>query len=139
VNVVRGILLAVALTGAGASLPALAQVIDTPAEYAVIMDHETGQILFSKRGDELMTPASMTKMMTAFVVFELIERGEISLTDKFTVSEDAWRRGGFPSGTSTMGLVPKDCFMASSRCPAMMLASFLPKASRGPNPRLQPA
>jgi serine-type D-Ala-D-Ala carboxypeptidase (penicillin-binding protein 5/6) len=108
VNVVRGILLAVALTGAGASLPALAQVIDTPAEYAVIMDHETGQILFSKRGDELMTPASMTKMMTAFVVFELIERGEISLTDKFTVSEDAWRRGGFPSGTSTMGLVPKD-------------------------------
>jgi D-alanyl-D-alanine carboxypeptidase (penicillin-binding protein 5/6) len=108
VTVVRGILLAVALTGAGASLPALAQVIDTPAEYAVIMDHETGQILFSKRGDELMTPASMTKMMTAFVVFELIERGEISLTDKFTVSEDAWRRGGFPSGTSTMGLVPKD-------------------------------
>jgi D-alanyl-D-alanine carboxypeptidase (penicillin-binding protein 5/6) len=82
--------------------------IDTPAEFAVIMDHETGQILYSKRGDELMTPASMTKMMTAFVVFELIERGEISLTDKFTVSEDAWRRGGFPSGTSTMGLKPKD-------------------------------
>ena len=50
----------------------------------------------------------MTKMMTAFVVFELIERGEISLTDKFTVSEDAWRRGGFPSGTSTMGLKPRD-------------------------------
>ena len=55
-----------------------------------------------------MIPASMTKMMTAFLVFELIERGEISLTDKFTVSEDAWRRGGFPSGTSTMGLAPGD-------------------------------
>lgn len=107
-NLVRGIISAVALMGAGAILPVSAQVIDTPAEFAVIMDHETGQILFSKRGDELMTPASMTKMMTAFVVFELIERGEISLTDKFTVSEDAWRRGGFPSGTSTMGLVPKD-------------------------------
>ncbi len=93
-----------ALSGASAS----AQMIDTPASYAVIMDHATGKILYSKRGDEPMTPASMTKMMTAFVVFELIDRGELSLTDKFTVSEDAWRRGGFPSGTSTMGLVPKD-------------------------------
>jgi D-alanyl-D-alanine carboxypeptidase (penicillin-binding protein 5/6) len=99
---------AIAVLGATAGFPAAAQLIDTPAEYAVIMDHETGQILYSKRGDEPMTPASMTKMMTALVVFELIERGEISLTDKFTVSEDAWRRGGFPSGTSTMGLVPKD-------------------------------
>lgn len=104
----RGIVSAAAAIGVGAALSASAQMIDTPAEYAVIMDHETGQILYSKRGDELMTPASMTKMMTAFVVFELIERGEISLTDKFTVSEDAWRRGGFPSGTSTMGLKPKD-------------------------------
>jgi serine-type D-Ala-D-Ala carboxypeptidase (penicillin-binding protein 5/6) len=104
----RGIISAIAVVGVSAGLPAAAQLIDTPAEYAVIMDHETGQILYSKRGDEPMTPASMTKMMTALVVFELIERGEISLTDKFTVSEDAWRRGGFPSGTSTMGLVPKD-------------------------------
>jgi len=104
----RGIISAIAVVGGSAGFPAAAQLIDTPAEYAVIMDHETGQILYSKRGDEPMTPASMTKMMTALVVFELIERGEISLTDKFTVSEDAWRRGGFPSGTSTMGLVPKD-------------------------------
>lgn len=104
----RGVISAVAAVGISAAVPATAQVIDTPAEFAVIMDHETGQILYSKRGEELMTPASMTKMLTAYVVFELIERGEISLTDKFTVSEDAWRRGGFPSGTSTMGLVPKD-------------------------------
>lgn len=55
-----------------------------------------------------MTPASMTKMMTAYLVFTMIDNGEIALTDKLTVSEDAWRRGGFPSGTSTMGLVPKD-------------------------------
>lgn len=94
--------------GALGSTSVSAQMIDTPASYAVIMDHATGKILFSKRGEEPMTPASMTKMMTAYVVFELIDRGELSLTDKFTVSEDAWRRGGFPSGTSTMGLVPKD-------------------------------
>lgn len=107
-KVLRGIISALAALGLAGLVPAAAQMIDTPAEYAVIMDHETGQILYSKRGDEPMTPASMTKMMTAYVVFELIERGEISLTDKFTVSENAWRKGGFPSGTSTMGLKPKD-------------------------------
>lgn len=107
-KVLRGIISAAMAMGLAASMPATAQLIDTPAEFAVIMDHDTGQILYSKRGDEPMTPASMTKMMTALVVFELVERGEISLTDKFTVSEDAWRRGGFPSGTSTMGLKPKD-------------------------------
>jgi len=95
--------LAVFATGA-----AQAQIMDTPASHAVIMDHETGTILYSKNGSEPMIPASMTKMMTAFLVFELIDRGEISLMDKFTVSEDAWRRGGFPSGTSTMGLAPGD-------------------------------
>lgn len=107
-KVLRGIISAGVALGLAAAMPAAAQLIDTPAEFAVIMDHETGQILYSKRGDEPMTPASMTKMMTALIVFELIERGEVSLTDKFTVSEDAWRRGGFPSGTSTMGLKPKD-------------------------------
>ena len=93
-----------ALLSGGAS----AQIMDTPASHAVIMDHKTGAILFSKNGSEPMIPASMTKMMTAYLVFELVDRGEISLTDKFTVSEDAWRRGGFPSGTSTMGLAPRD-------------------------------
>lgn len=107
-KVLRGIISAGVALGLAAAMPAAAQLIDTPAQYAVIMDHDTGQILYSKRGDEPMIPASMTKMMTALVVFELVERGEISLTDKFTVSEDAWRRGGFPSGTSTMGLKPKD-------------------------------
>lgn len=95
--------LATAVTGA-----ASAQIMDTPASHAVIMDHKTGAILFSKNGEVPMTPASMTKMMTAYLVFTMIDNGEIALTDKLTVSEDAWRRGGFPSGTSTMGLVPKD-------------------------------
>ncbi|KCZ50777.1 D-alanyl-D-alanine carboxypeptidase family protein [Hyphomonas pacifica] len=97
-------MLATALIVSGAR----AQIMDTPASHAVIMDHATGTILFSKDGSEPMIPASMTKMMTAYLVFELIDRGEISLTDRLTVSEDAWRRGGFPSGTSTMGLAPGD-------------------------------
>lgn len=104
----RKMLASILTIGLLASASATAQMIDTPASHAVIMDHATGKILYSKRGDEPMTPASMTKMLTAYVVFELVERGELSLTDRFTVSVDAWRRGGFPSGTSTMGLAPND-------------------------------
>ena len=59
-----------------APLAATAQIIDTDAEYAVIMDHETGEILWSKNGDTPMIPASMTKMMTALYVFELVEQGD---------------------------------------------------------------
>ncbi len=87
---------------------ARAQILNTEAEYAVIMDHETGEILWSKEGDVPMIPASMTKMMTAYFVFDLISQGEITLDTEMVVSEDAWRRGGFPSGTSTMGLSPKE-------------------------------
>ena len=101
-------LLMAAIGVVGVNMTSAAQIMDTPASHAVIMDHETGAILFSKNGSEPMIPASMTKMMTAYLVFEMIESGELSLTDQFTVSEDAWRRGGFPSGTSTMGLAPKD-------------------------------
>ena len=92
----------------GIGMTSAAQIMDSPASHAVIMDHDTGAILFSKNGAEPMVPASMTKMMTAYLVFEMVESGELALTDRFTVSEDAWRRGGFPSGTSTMGLAPKD-------------------------------
>ena len=92
------------------SLPfsALAQILETDAEYAVIMDHESGEILWSKDGEVPMIPASMTKMMTAYFVFDLIDQGEITLDTRMEVSADAWRRGGFPSGTSTMGLAPKE-------------------------------
>jgi D-alanyl-D-alanine carboxypeptidase (penicillin-binding protein 5/6) len=89
-------------------MPVLAQIIDTEADYAVIMDHESGDILWSKAGDTPMIPASMTKMMTAYFVFDLISEGEITLDTQMVVSEDAWRRGGFPSGTSTMGLRPNE-------------------------------
>jgi D-alanyl-D-alanine carboxypeptidase (penicillin-binding protein 5/6) len=99
-----------ALALAGLFLPILvtAQILESDADYAVIMDHETGEILWSKNGDELMVPASMTKMMTAYFVFDLIDQGEITLDTEMVVSDDAWRRGGFPSGTSTMGLSPRE-------------------------------
>ncbi|MEQ9317153.1 MAG: D-alanyl-D-alanine carboxypeptidase family protein [Henriciella sp.] len=88
----------------GMAMTASAQLIDTEAEYAVIMDYETQDILFSKKGEEAMIPASMTKIMTAHVVYEAIENGEITLEDTLPVSERAWREGGWATGGSTMGL-----------------------------------
>ncbi|MBL4864143.1 MAG: D-alanyl-D-alanine carboxypeptidase [Rhodobiaceae bacterium] len=75
---------------------------ETKAIYAVLMDGETGAILFEKDGDALMAPASMTKLMTMTLLFEALKEGRLKLTDKFTISENAWRRGGAASGSSTM-------------------------------------
>lgn len=87
---------------------AAAQLVDTPAEHAVILDHETGDVLYAKNATAGMIPASMTKMMTVQVVFERLKSGELSLSDRFTVSETAWKRGGWASGGSTMGLAIGD-------------------------------
>lgn len=77
---------------------------DTEASHAVILDQETGEILFSKNGSEPMAPSSMSKLMTALMVFEALDRGELALDDTLPVSEEAWRRGGAASGSSTMFL-----------------------------------
>ena len=88
--------------------PAAAQTIESEASHAVIMDYATGDVLWEKDGEEPMIPASMTKMMTAHLVFDRIRTGELSPTDRFTVSENAWRKGGWASGGSTMGLAVGD-------------------------------
>lgn len=77
---------------------------ETEAVYAAIIDYETGEILYSKDGDAPMAPSSMSKLMTALMVFEALERGQLSLEDTLPVSVDAWRRGGAASGSSTMFL-----------------------------------
>ena len=80
---------------------------ETIAPYALIMDFETGQILYEKDARRPVPPASMTKIMTAEIVFEQIRKGNLTMDTEFIVSEDAWRRGGFKSGSSTMALAPK--------------------------------
>jgi D-alanyl-D-alanine carboxypeptidase (penicillin-binding protein 5/6) len=79
-------------------------VFQTAASHAVIMDYETGEILFSKNGDQPMPPSSMSKLMTALMVFEALEAGTLSLDDELPVSVRAWREGGAASGGSTMFL-----------------------------------
>jgi len=77
---------------------------ETQAPHAVILDYDSGLVLFEKNARNAIAPASMTKIMTADIVFEQIKSGKLALTDRFRVSEDAWRRGGVKSGSSTMFL-----------------------------------
>jgi len=75
---------------------------DGDAPTAILMEAASGSILFEKNADELRAPSSMMKLMTAEVVFNAIKEGKVQLTDEYRISENAWRRGGAPSGTSTM-------------------------------------
>ncbi|MBZ9896630.1 D-alanyl-D-alanine carboxypeptidase [Mesorhizobium sp. BR1-1-6] len=82
--------------------PASAQLFETKAAQAFMIDAETGTVLFSKDADKPIQPASMAKLMTMEVVFNAVKSGRLTLDDTFVVSENAWRKGGAPSGTSTM-------------------------------------
>lgn len=82
--------------------PRDAEAFDTQAEYAVLMDYETGTILWGKNADEQMHPASMSKLMTLEMLFNALRDGSVEMDDEFKISEHAWRAGGAASGSSTM-------------------------------------
>jgi serine-type D-Ala-D-Ala carboxypeptidase (penicillin-binding protein 5/6) len=84
-------LLAVLLIG---GLAARAEAYDTPAQAAILIDLQSGQELYAKNPDVPLHPASMSKLMTALMVFERLADGSLSLDDTFPVSEKAWRKGG---------------------------------------------
>ncbi len=75
---------------------------DLDAPTAILIEAKTGSVLFEKNADQLLQPSSMMKLMTAEVVFNAVKKGDIKLTDEYPVSEYAWRKGGAPSGSSTM-------------------------------------
>jgi len=66
--------------------------VETAAPEAIVVDYDTGAVLFEKNADEKVGPASMAKMMTVYLLFERLQDGRMSLEDKLTVSEDVWRR-----------------------------------------------
>ena len=86
------LMLAVALCAAGLPASAAAPAIDTSAKHAFVMDFNTGTVLLSKGGDERIPPASMSKMMTAYVVFEYLQKGQATMNDVLPVSEKAWAK-----------------------------------------------
>jgi len=97
---------AIGLGAIGLALPtaavAAAGTFVTRARQAILIDAASGAVLFQKNADELMPPASMSKLMTLAVVFRALKSGQLTLEDKFFMSENAWRKGGAPSGTSAM-------------------------------------
>jgi D-alanyl-D-alanine carboxypeptidase (penicillin-binding protein 5/6) len=72
------------------------------APHAILIDADTGSVLFERDADALIFPASLAKLMTTEYVFNELKQGRLKLTDEFHVSENAWRKGGAPSRSSTM-------------------------------------
>lgn len=93
-------ILAAAVMLAAACLPAAA--IETSAPRALIVESDTGTLLFAKGEDEPFAPGNFTKLVTAAVVFDALAAGEIRDETAFKVSEHAWRTGGAPARVTTM-------------------------------------
>ena len=79
---------------------------DIKARTAILQDYYSGEILYEKDADRKIFPASMTKIMTSIIAFDLIKNGELNLKDKFIVSENAWRLS--ESGYSSMFIMVGD-------------------------------
>jgi D-alanyl-D-alanine carboxypeptidase (penicillin-binding protein 5/6) len=79
-----------------------AQDFQTRARQALVIDADTGTVLYAKDEKALIPPASLAKLMTMEMVFRALAEGKAKLDDAYPVSEFAWRTGGAPSGTATM-------------------------------------
>ena len=86
--------------------PAAAPQFDTPAKYAYLIDVSSGATLYEKNADARMPPASMAKMMTTDVAFELIDSGKLALDKMCTVRPETWQKWHGPAAGSTMFLSP---------------------------------
>ncbi|MDB5686429.1 MAG: Serine-type D-Ala-D-Ala carboxypeptidase [Rhizorhabdus sp.] len=100
------ILLLSALSAIGLPVQAAAPPFDTPAPVAFMKDLSSGAILYSKDADRRMPPASMAKMMTVYVAFDLIKKGELKLDQLITVRPETWKQWHGPAAGSTMFLSP---------------------------------
>jgi serine-type D-Ala-D-Ala carboxypeptidase (penicillin-binding protein 5/6) len=88
--------------------PAKAPPFDTPADVAYLIDLTSGAVLLSKNADQRMPPASMAKMMTTNVAFELIKKGDLQLNKMCTVRPETWQKWHGPQAGSTMFLSPNE-------------------------------
>ncbi|WP_298671323.1 D-alanyl-D-alanine carboxypeptidase family protein [uncultured Sphingomonas sp.] len=96
---------AIALSIAYPSVASAPQ-FDTPAPVAFMEDLSSGAVLYEKDADRRMPPASMAKMMTVYVAFDLIKRGELKLDQEFEVRPETWKKWHGPAAGSTMFLSP---------------------------------
>ena len=91
------------------------------ARTAILQDYLSGEILFEKEPDKSIYPASMTKIMTAIIAFDLIKKGDLSLDEKFIVSENAWRLSS--AGYSSMFIMVGDEVTVENLLKGIIVAS----------------
>ncbi len=94
---------------------------DVKAKTAIIQDYHSGEILFEKEADLLIYPASMTKIMTSIIAFDLIKSGDLSMDEKFIISERAWRLS--TSGYSSMFIMVGDEVSVENLLKGIIIAS----------------
>ena len=95
IMVLRRTIAALALLAAPLLSPmAIAEPIATNAKHLYIVDFQTGSVLYDKMGTERLAPASMSKLMTVYMLFDALKRGDVKLTDTFHVSQKAWAMQG---------------------------------------------
>lgn len=102
--VLASLMLSVAAVPGQAAAPPF----DTPAPVAYLKDLSSEAVLYAKDADRRMPPASMAKMMTVYVAFDLIKRGELKLDQMITVRPETWQRWHGPAAGSTMFLSPNE-------------------------------
>ncbi len=91
------------------------------AKTAILQDYLSGEILYEKEADMSIYPASMTKIMTSIIAFDLIKKGELSMDDKFLVSENAWRLAN--AGYSSMFIMVGDEVSVENLLKGIIIAS----------------
>ena len=96
-------------------------VFDVKARTAILQDYLSGEILYEKDADKSIYPASMTKIMTAIVAFELIRSGDLDINEKFTISENAWRLSS--AGYSSMFIMIGDEVSVENLLRGIIIAS----------------
>ena len=94
---------------------------DVKARTAILQDYHSGEILYEKNADKSIYPASMTKIMTAIIAFDLIKSGDIKLDEKFIISEKAWRLS--TSGYSSMFIMVGDEVSVENLLKGIIIAS----------------
>ena len=95
--------------------------LDVAARTAILQDYLSGEILYEKNPDHSIHPASMTKIMTAIVAFDLIKSGNLNLEDKFMISENAWRLSS--AGYSSMFIMVGDEITVDNLLKGIIIAS----------------
>jgi len=94
---------------------------DVKARTAILLDYHSGEILYEKNADKSIYPASMTKIMTSIIAFDLIKSGDIKLNEKFIISEKAWRLS--TSGYSSMFIMVGDEVTVENLLKGIIIAS----------------